>query len=124
MVSVANKHELHAIEASGTAKLAIQVTDTVTTLLLQVFRWIVKVLETSQIEAREVGKSSHLSRKCQDVRIIAESERVECGKGANAERHITEQILRQIEGADGRSDNIEWQVVELVVGEIENREAR
>ncbi|MCG8624360.1 MAG: hypothetical protein MJE68_20495, partial [Proteobacteria bacterium] len=42
----------------------------------------------------------------------------------NAKRHIAEFILGQVEGADGRSDNIEWQVVELVVGEIENREAR
>ena len=73
---------------------------------------------------REVGKSSHLSRKCQDVRIFAKSERVKCGEGANAERHIAELILGQVEGADGWSNNIEWQVVELVVGEIENREAR
>ena len=57
---------------------------------------------------REVGKSSHLSRKRQDVRIIAESERVECGEGANAERHIAELILGQVEGADGWSDDIEW----------------
>ena len=35
-----------------------------------------------------------------------------------------EQILGQTEGADGRSDNIEWQVGQPVVGEIKNCEAR
>ena len=49
---------------------------------------------------------------------------MKCGEGANAERHIAEQILGQIEGADGWSNNIERQVGELVVGEIENCEAR
>ena len=72
----------------------------------------------------EVGKSSHLSRERQDVRIVTKNERVECGERANAERHIAEQIPRQIEGANRRSDNVERQVGELVVGEIENREAR
>ena len=43
---------------------------------------------------------------------------MECGEGANAERHIVEQILRQIEGADRRSNNVVWQVGELVLGEI------
>ena len=121
---MANKHELHAKEASGTTKLAVQVADAVTTLFLQVFRWIFEVLETSQIEVREVGKSSHLNRKRQDVRIIAENERVKCGERANAERHIAEQILGQVEGADGWSNDIEWQIIELVVGEIKNGEAR
>ena len=45
------------------------------------------------------------------------------GEGANAEGHIAELILGQIEGADGRSYNVEWQVIELVIREIENREA-
>ena len=49
---------------------------------------------------------------------------MKCGEGANTERHIAEQILGQIEGADGRSNSVKWQVIELVVGEIENREAR
>ena len=49
---------------------------------------------------------------------------MECGERANAERHIAEEISGQIEGADGWSDDIEWQVVELVAGEIENCEAR
>ena len=49
---------------------------------------------------------------------------MERGKGAYAERHIAEEILGQIEGADGWSDDIEWQVDELVAGEIENCEAR
>ena len=35
-----------------------------------------------------------------------------------------EQILGQIEGVDGLSDNIQWQLVELIVGEIKNREVR
>ena len=46
------------------------------------------------------------------------------GEGANAERHSAEQIVGQVEGADGWSDNVEWQVFELVVGKIEYREAR
>ena len=123
-VSIANKHELHAIKPPGTAKLAIQVVDAITTLLLQVFRWIIEVLESTQIEVGEVGKSSHLSRERRDVRIITENERVECGEGANTERHIVKQILGQIERADGWRDNFEWQVGELVIGEIENCEAR
>ena len=73
---------------------------------------------------REVGKSSHLSRKRPDVRIITENERVKCGEGANTPRYIAEQILGQVEGADGWSNDIEWQIIELVVGEIKNREAR
>ena len=49
---------------------------------------------------------------------------MKCGEGANAEGHIAEQILGQIEGADGRSNSAEWQVCELVVREIENCEQR
>ena len=49
---------------------------------------------------------------------------MKCDEGANAERHIAKQVLGQVEGTDGWSDDIEWQVVELVIGEIENREAR
>ena len=49
---------------------------------------------------------------------------MECGEGANTERHIVKQILGQIERADGWSDNFEWQVGKLVIGEIENHEAR
>ena len=45
------------------------------------------------------------------------------GEGANTERHIAELILGQIEGVDGWSYNVEWQVVELVIREIKNREA-
>ena len=46
------------------------------------------------------------------------------GEGANAERHIAEEILGQIEGADGWSIDVKRQVIELVAGEIENCEAR
>ena len=49
---------------------------------------------------------------------------MKCGEGANAKRHIAEQILGQVEGADGWSDDIGWQVFEQVVGEIKNHEAR
>ena len=105
-------------------KLAVQVADAITTLFLQVLRWIFEVFDTRKVKVREVVKSSHLSRKRPDVRIIAENERVKCGEGTNAERHIAEQILSQVEGADGWSNDIEWQVVELVAGEIENCEAR
>ena len=73
---------------------------------------------------REVGKSSHLSRKRQDVRIITENERVKHGEGANTRRHIAEQILGQVEGTDGWSNDTEWQTVELVIGKVENGEAR
>ena len=36
-------------------------------------------------------------------------------EGTNTERHVAELILGQIEGADGWSYNVEWQVVELVI---------
>ena len=49
---------------------------------------------------------------------------MEGSEGTNAERHTAEQIPGQIEGADGWSNDIEWEVVELVAGEIENYEAR
>ena len=73
---------------------------------------------------REVGKSSHLSRKRPDVRIITESEQAKCGEGANAERHTAELILGQVEGANGWSNDIEWQAIELIIGEIKNCEVR
>ena len=72
----------------------------------------------------EIGKSSHLSRERLDVWIIAESERVERGEGTNAEWYIAKQIPGQIEGADGWSNDTEWQVVELIAGKIENHKAR
>ena len=43
------------------------------------------------------------------------------GEGADAERHIAEEILGQVEGSDGWGHHVQRQVVELVVGEIENR---
>ena len=49
---------------------------------------------------------------------------MKCDEGANTERHIAEHIFGQIEGANGRSNSVKWQVIELVVGEIENHEAR
>ena len=42
------------------------------------------------------------------------------GERANAERHVAEVILGQVEGTDGRSYHVERQVLELVVGEVEN----
>ena len=85
-------------------------------LLLQVLWWIVEVLEAGQVEVREIGESSHLCRERQYVGIITQIERIQRGEGANAERHITEVILGQVEGTDGRSYHTERQVLELVVG--------
>ena len=45
-------------------------------------------------------------------------------EGANAERHVAELILGQIEGADDWSYNVDWQVTEIVIREIKNCEAR
>ena len=79
-IGVANEHELHAVEAPRTSQLTVEVADAISTLPLEVFRRIVEVLETVQVEVREIGEASHLSRQRQDVRIIAEIERVESGE--------------------------------------------
>ena len=91
---------------------------------MQVLWWIVEVLEAGQVEVREMGESSHLCRELQDLGIITEIERVQRGEGANAEWHVAEVILGQVEGTDGWSYHIVRQVLELVVGDVKNSEAR
>ena len=73
-IGIANEHELHAVEAPCAAQLAVEVTDAIATLLLQVFWWIIEILQTAEVEVGEIGESSHLSRECQDVWVITESE--------------------------------------------------
>ena len=121
-IGTAKNHQLHAVEAPGTAQLAVEVADAVAAILLQALGWIAEVYETAQVEVGEIGESSHLYWECQNVSIIAEIKRVKCGERANAERHIAEVILGQVEGTDGRSYYVERQVLELIVREVESSE--
>ena len=93
-------------------------------LFLQVFGWIIEVLETREVKLRKICKPAHLCWKCLDSLITTEVEQVKCREGANAQRHTLEQIVGQIKGADHWSNNIKWQIVELIIREIENCEAR
>ena len=71
-IGIANKHKLHVIEAPCAAQLAVEVTDAITTLLLQVFWWITEAFKATEVEVGEIGETSHLSGECPDVWVITE----------------------------------------------------
>jgi len=117
------EHKLHAIEALGTPQLAVEVANAITNISLYSSRWVMEVLQTSEVEPDVVCQPSHFCWQCQNIWVEAKVEHMEGGERADAQGNGTEGIVAEVQAANGRSNSIGRHRSELVVREVEHSEA-
>ena len=117
-VGAADKHQLYAVEALGTPKLAVQVAYAVACVALHIAWWVVQVLEVPQMKSVETAQPAHLCGEREDIGVIGEVQGVQGREATHAEWDAAELIEGKVEVSYGTGNGVERESGKLIVGEL------
>lgn len=112
------------IEALGTLHLTFQIADDITCIFLNVSRGIFETIEIAEIESCEGTEATHLHREGGNIRIVTDIEGLQCCERADADGHLSELVVREVEFLYGGSGDIGGQALQLVVSKGNGNECR